>query len=168
MEIHETITQIEQVWKRINPTSPFSFGFFDNRLEQMYRSEVRISKLFRYFTAIAILIASLGILGLSSFSIQRKTKEIGIRKVVGASVNHIVVLLIRNFTRWVFLSFILACPIAWYVMNQWLENFAYKTNLDLWMFLLAGMIALFVALLTVSYQTIKAALRNPVESLRYE
>jgi ABC-type antimicrobial peptide transport system permease subunit len=167
-KIHEIITEIEQVWKRINPSSPFSFGFFDNRLEQMYRSEVRISKLLGYFTGIAIFIASLGLLGLSSFSIQRKTKEIGIRKVVGASVNHIVILLVRNFTWWVFISFLLACPVAWYVMNQWLQNFAYKTSLDWWMFALAGLLALFIALFTVSYHTTKAALKNPVDSLRYE
>jgi len=166
--IHDIITKIEQVWKSINPASPFSFGFFDNRLEEMYHSEVRISKLLGYFTAIAIFIASLGLLGLSSFSIQRKTKEIGIRKVVGASVNQIVILLIRNFTGWVFISFLLACPVAWYVMNRWLQNFAYQTSLDWWMFVLAGLLALLITLLTVSYHTSRAAMKNPVDSLRYE
>ena len=166
--IHETIEGIEQTWKKINPTSPFSFGFFDDRLEQMYQGEVRVSKLFRYFTAIAIFIASLGLLGLSSFSIQRKTKEIGIRKVVGAPVSSIVFLLTRDFVRWVVFAFILACPIAWYSMNQWLQNFAYKTDLNWRIFAISGLLALFVALFTVSFQTIRASLKNPVDSLRYE
>ena len=166
--IHATIESIEQVWKKINPTSPFSFGFFDDRLESNYQGEVRISKLFRYFTAIAIFIASLGLLGLSSFSIQQKTKEIGIRKVVGAPIGSILVLLTRDFVRWVIIAFVLACPIAWYTMQQWLENFAYKTNLNWWIFVASGLLALFVALFTVSFQTIKASLKNPVDSLRYE
>ena len=166
--IHETIESIEQSWKMINPNSPFSFGFFDDRLERMYQGEVRISKLFRYFTAIAIFIASLGLLGLSSFSIQRKTKEIGIRKVVGAPIKSIMFLLTKNFVWWVIVAFIIACPIAWYSMNQWLENFAYKTYLSWWIFASSGIAALVVAVLTVSFQTIKASLKNPVESLRYE
>lgn len=166
--IHETIEGIEQTWKKINPTSPFSFGFFDDRLEDMYKGEVRVSKLFRYFTAIAIFIASLGLLGLSSFSIQRKTKEIGIRKVVGAPVGSIVFLLTRDFVRWVVFAFILACPIAWYSMNQWLQNFAYKTDLNWRIFAISGLLALFVALFTVSFQTIRASLKNPVDCLRYE
>jgi len=167
-QIHETIERIEATWKSINPTSPFSFGFFDDRLQQMYQSEVQISLLFRYFTAIAIIIACLGLLGLSSFSIQQKTKEIGIRKVVGASVNNIVLLLTRDFARWVVVAFIIACPVAWYVMHQWLQNFAYKTALNWWMFAIAGILALSVAIFTVSFQTVKAAIRNPVDSLRYE
>lgn len=166
--IHATIESIEQAWKKINPASPFSFGFFDDRLESNYQGEVRISKLFRYFTAIAIFIASLGLLGLSSFSIQRKTKEIGIRKVVGAPVGSIVVLLTSDFVRWVIIAFVLACPVAWYTMQQWLENFAYKTNLSWWIFVASGLLALSVALFTVSFQTVKASLKNPVDSLRYE
>lgn len=166
--IRTTIENIEQTWKEINPNSPFSFGFFDDRLEQMYQGEVRVSKLFRYFTAIAIFIASLGLLGLSSFSIQRKTKEIGIRKVVGAPISSILILLTKDFARWVVLAFILACPIAWYTMHQWLQNFAYKTDLDWWIFASSGLLALCVALFTVSFQTIKASLKNPVDSLRYE
>lgn len=166
--IHQSIESIEKVWKNINPASPFTFGFFDDRLEEMYLSEVRISKLFKYFTAIAIFIACLGLLGLSSHAIQRRTKEIGIRKVAGASRGNIVLLLIRDFTRWVIAAFVLACPIAWYAMHMWLQNFAYKTNLSWWIFISAGVMAVSVALFTVSYQTFKAASRNPVDSLRYE
>jgi putative ABC transport system permease protein len=166
--IHETIESIEQSWKKINPSSPFSFGFFDDRLERMYQGEIRVSKLFRYFTAIAIFIASLGLLGLSSFSIERKTKEIGIRKVVGAPVSSILFLLTKNFVRWILISFVIACPFAWYFMHQWLENFAYRTSLSWWIFGLAGLLALAVAVFTVSFQTIKASLKNPVDSLRYE
>lgn len=166
--IHATIERIEQSWKKINPTSPFSFGFFDDRLEDMYQGEVRVSQLFRYFTAIAIFIASLGLLGLSYFSIQRKTKEIGIRKAVGAPVSSILILLTKDFVRWVLLAFVIACPIAWYSMSLWLENFAYRTSLSWWIFALSGLLALIVALLTVSFQTVKASLQNPVDSLRYE
>ncbi len=115
--IHETMESIEATWKKINPTSPFSFGFFDDRLERMYQGEIRVSKLFRYFTAVAIFIASLGLLGLSSFSIQRKTKEIGIRKVVGAPISSILFLLTKDFVRWVVIAFVLACPLAWYSMQ---------------------------------------------------
>ena len=166
--IHTTIERIEQAWKKTNPASPFSFGFFDDRLESNYQGEVRISILFRYFTFIAIFIASLGLLGLSSYSIQRKTKEIGIRKVVGAPIGSILVLLTRDFVRWVIIAFVIACPIAWYTMQQWLENFAYKTNLNWWIFVASGLLALFVALLTVSFQTMRASMKNPVDSLRYE
>jgi putative ABC transport system permease protein len=166
--IHETLEHIEKSWKKINPSSPFLFGFFDNRLQEMYQGEVRISHLFEYFTVIAIFIASLGLLGLSSFSIQRKTKEIGIRKAVGAPVSSILILLTKDFVRWVLIAFVIACPIAWFSMDQWLENFAYKTNLNWWIFASAGLLALLVAIFTVSFQTLKASLRNPVDSLRYE
>jgi ABC-type antimicrobial peptide transport system permease subunit len=166
--IHETIESIEQTWKKINTTSPFSFGFFDGRLEQMYQGEIRVSKLFRYFTAVAIFIASLGLLGLSSFSIQRKTKEIGIRKVNGAPIRSILFLLTKDFMRWVIIAFAIACPIAWFSMSQWLENFAYKTDLSWWIFAAAGLLALLVAIITVSFQTLKASMKNPVDSLRYE
>lgn len=166
--IHETLEHIEQSWKKINPSSPFLFGFFDNRLQEMYQGEVRISQLFEYFTVIAIFIASLGLLGLSSFSIQRKTKEIGIRKAVGAPVSSILILLTKDFVRWVLIAFVIACPIAWFSMSQWLENFAYKTNLSWWIFASAGLLALLVAIFTVSFQTLKASLKNPVDSLRYE
>lgn len=166
--IHATIEQIEKVWKSMNPSSPFTFGFFDDRLDSMYQDEVRISKLFRYFTIIAIFIASLGLLGLSSFSIQRKTKEIGIRKAVGAPIGSILFLLTKDFVRWVIIAFILACPVAWYAMQQWLENFAYKTSLNWWIFAVSGLLALIIALVTVSVQTFKASLQNPVDSLRYE
>jgi ABC-type antimicrobial peptide transport system permease subunit len=166
--IHETLEHIEKSWKKINPSSPFLFGFFDNRLQEMYQGEVRISHLFEYFTVIAIFIASLGLLGLSSFSIQRKTKEIGIRKAVGAPIYSILILLAKDFVRWVLIAFVIACPIAWFSMDQWLENFAYKTNLNWWIFASAGLLALLVAIFTVSFQTLKASLRNPVDSLRYE
>jgi len=157
-QIHETIAQIEKL----------SFGFFDDRLQEIYQPEVRISKLFRYFTAIAIFISCLGLLGLASFSIEQQTKAIGIRKALGASVNNIVFLLTRDFAKWVIVSFVIACPVAWYAMHQWLQNFAYKTDLTWWMFVVAGILALAVALLTVSFQTLKAAMKNPVDSLRYE
>ena len=167
-DIHSTIERIEQTWKKINPSSPFTFGFFDDRLEDMYQGEVRVSQLFKYFTTIALFIACLGLLGLSSFSIQQKTKEIGIRKAMGAPVSSIAILLTRDFVKWVLLAFVIACPIAWYSMHLWLQNFAYKSHLNWWIFVLSGLLALSVALFTVSFQTIKAALQNPVDSLRYE
>jgi putative ABC transport system permease protein len=137
-------------------------------LESMYNSEVKISELFKYFSFIAIFISCIGLFGLSLFVIELKRKEIGIRKINGAKIGEVIFLLNRDFIRWVIIAYVLACPVAWLVMNKWLENFAYKTNLSLWIFALAGVMALGIALLTVSWQSWKAATKNPVEALRYE
>ena len=151
-----------------SPQYPFNYQFFDDIFDRAYRAEQKIGTLFSVFAMLAILIACLGLFGLASFTAEQRTKEIGIRKILGASVSHIAFLLSREFTKWVVIANIVAWPIAYYVMTQWLQNFAYKVNLGLFTFLVAGASALFIALLTVSFQTIRAATANPVDSLRYE
>jgi putative ABC transport system permease protein len=137
-------------------------------LQEKYSAEIYLRNLTFLFATLAILIAMLGILGMSVFSITKRTKEIGIRKVNGAKISEVLVMLNRDFVKWVAIAFIIATPIAYYAMNKWLENFAYKTNLSWWIFALAGLLALGIALLTVSWQSWRAATRNPVEALRYE
>lgn len=164
----ETLAAINDKWKNIIPDSSCDIGFFDQRLQNLYQSELQISGLFRYFSFVAIFIACIGLFGLSVFAIERKKKEIGIRKVNGSKVSQILTMLNKDFIKWVVISFFLAAPIAWYIMNQWLQNFAFRTNLDWWIFALAGILALAIAILTVSWQSWKAAVKNPVEALRYE
>jgi len=134
----------------------------------LYQKETKLGQIFSYFTVIAIFIACLGLFGLASFITEERTKEIGIRKVLGGSVSDIVMLLSRGFTKWIVLANFIAWPVAYYFMNKWLQNFAYRVNLSVWIFILSGLAALAIALLTVSYQSIKAATANPVEALKYE
>jgi putative ABC transport system permease protein len=134
----------------------------------MYRSEERFAKTIGLFAVLAIVISCIGILGLAIFSSERRIKEIGIRKVNGAKISEVMTMLNRDFVKWVFIASVIAIPVSWYAMNKWLENFAYKTELSWWIFALAGLLALGIALLTVSFQSYKAAVKNPVESLRYE
>jgi putative ABC transport system permease protein len=164
----QTIEDIKKTWTKVLPQSVCEIGFFDESLKRLYQSEVRISGLFKYFSCIAIFISCIGLFGISLFIIERRTKEIGIRKVNGARVFEVMAMLNKDFIKWVIIAFVIACPIAWYVMNIWLQNFAYKTELSWWVFATAGTIAVLVALLTVSWQSWKAATRNPVEALRYE
>ncbi len=163
-----TIDFIRGTIREFSPQYPFNYQFFDDIFDRAYRAEQKIGTQFSVFAMLAILIACLGLFGLASFTAEQRTKEIGIRKILGASVSHIAFLLSREFTKWVVIANIVAWPIAYYVMTQWLQNFAYKVNLGLFSFLLAGAFALFIALLTVSFQTIRAATANPVDSLRYE
>jgi putative ABC transport system permease protein len=134
----------------------------------MYQSELQFRRTFSLFGLSAIVICCLGILAMSIFACQRRIKEIGIRKVNGATIGEILLMLNRDFVQWVAISLVIAIPIAWYAMHKWLENFAYKTELNWWIFALAGLLALGIALLTISWQSWRAATRNPVESLRYE
>ncbi|MDX1284765.1 MAG: FtsX-like permease family protein, partial [Draconibacterium sp.] len=164
----ETLADINDKWKNVIPDTNCEIGFFDQRLEEMYNSEIRISGLFRYFSFVAIFIACIGLFGLSVFAIERKRKEIGIRKVNGSRITQILTMLNKDFIKWVIISFVIASPIAWFAMNKWLQNFAYRTTLDWWIFAFAGILAIAIALLTVSFQSYKAAIRNPVEALRYE
>ncbi len=167
-DMSKTITQMEQTWKAIIPGTEFHYGFFDDALAGMYGDEKRVGTLFNYFTILAIFISCLGLFGLSSFMAEQRTKEIGIRKVLGASVSSVVGLLSREFSLWVFLANILAWPIAWYFMNQWLLSFAYRTQVNVWIFFFAGILAMIIAMFTISFQAIKAATVNPVKALRYE
>lgn len=166
--IPNTLDFIKETWKKYNPIRPFDFSFVDENFDKLYRAEEKMGTLFGYFTSLAIIIACLGIFGLVSFSTENRTKEIGIRKVLGASVVRIIHLFSKEFIMLVLVANIIAWPIAYFVMNKWLQNFAYKINISWWTFLLAGVTALVIALLTVSYQAIKAATSNPVEALRYE
>jgi len=166
--ISETINEIKKEWKEVSPSFPFEFVFIDNEVENLYKTEMMVEKIFRYSSAFTIFISCLGLFGLVIGLTEQKRKEIGIRKVNGAKISEILMILNKNFVKWVVIAFVIACPIAYYFMDQWLKNFAYKTSLSWWIFVLAGVLALGIALLTVSWQSWKAASRNPVEALRYE
>jgi len=163
-----TIATIENKWKTMVPTRPFCYFFLDEFFDRQYRAEERFGKLFLNFAILAILISCLGLLGLASYSTMQRTKEIGIRKVMGASVSNIVNLLSKDFLKLVLLSFAIATPVAGYFMYKWLQDFAYKTSMHWWIFAVSGIIAVFIALFTVSFQAIKVAVANPVKSLRTE
>ncbi len=164
----QTIAAVERTYKALFPGNPFSYGFVDEKFDEQYRNDRRFAALFSVFAGLAILIACLGLFGLASFSAQQRTKEVGIRKVLGASVSGIITLLSKEFVKLVLLANFIAWPVAYYFMRNWLQNFAYRIELGWWVFALAGGLALLIALLTVSTQAIKAALANPVEALRYE
>jgi putative ABC transport system permease protein len=162
------IADLETVWKKINPNSPFSYSFLDQDFQKNYVTEERTSYLIRYFTLIGVCIACLGLFGLAAYTAERRRKEIGIRKVLGATVGQIVTLLSTDFLKLVIIAFVIAVPLAWYATNQWLANFAYRIAISWWIFVLAGILAVVIAFVTVSYQAVKAALANPVKSLRSE
>lgn len=163
-----TLTALQRVHERFDQTTPFEFNFLDERLNDFYRADIRLGKIFGVSAGLAIFIACLGLLGLAAFTAEQRTKEIGVRKVLGASVTQIVMLLSKDFTVLVLLATAIASPVAYWMLARWLQNFAYHINLGLDTFLLAGLVALLVAWLTISVQAIRAALANPVEALRYE
>jgi putative ABC transport system permease protein len=164
----DAISAIEKIYNELSPNVPFRAYFLDDHLNLLYAKENQQARLITFFSLLSVLVSVLGILGLSVFLCQQKVKEIGIRKVNGAKVAEILALLNRDFVKWVIIAFIIATPVAYYTMTKWLESFAYKTTLSWWIFALAGLLALGIALLTVSWQSWKAATRNPVEALRYE
>jgi ABC-type antimicrobial peptide transport system permease subunit len=166
--IPKTIGYMEDIWKEFAPGHPFNYRFLDDALNNLYRSEQRIGTILKYFSILAIFISCLGLFGLASFMSEQRTKEIGIRKVLGASVSNIALLLSREFTKWVLLANIIAWPVAYIAMYKWLQSYAYSTNIALWSFILSGAMALVIASVAVSYQSIKAAVANPADSLRYE
>ncbi|HSZ86394.1 MAG TPA: FtsX-like permease family protein, partial [Puia sp.] len=162
------VKEMENTWNKINPGIPFVYSFLDNDFQKNYEKDQRASTIVSYFTFIAILIACLGLFGLSAFSAEQRTREIGIRKVLGASVINVATLLSKDFIKLVLIAIVIASPLAWYIMDKWLQDFAYRIQISWWMFALAGLLAIFIALLTVSLQAIKAAISNPVKSLRTE
>lgn len=166
--LHAGINAIKRVWNEYYPNEEMDYFFMDEKIAQQYKAETILSRILFAFSSIGVLISIIGISALSLFISQQRTKEIGIRKVNGAKVSEILVLLNNNFIKWVVISFVIAVPISLYVMNSWLENFAYKTTLSWWIFLLAGVLTMGTTLLTVSWQSWRAANRNPVEALRYE
>lgn len=167
-DISYALAQINNIWKKEEPGEPFSSFFLDDQFASIYNKEIRQKGLLFVFSVLAIIIAVLGLFSISLYTLSVRTKEIGIRKVNGARTSEILVLITSSFARWIFLSFILATPVTWYFMKRWLENFAYKTSISWWVFLLAGTIVLLISLITVSWQAYRAASRNPVEALRYE
>jgi len=166
--ITSTVESIKKTFKSYNLAYPLDFKFLDEDYNKLYQTEERMGKIFGYFSFLAIIISCLGLIGLSLFMTEQRTKEIGIRKVNGAHISEVMFMLNKDFVKWVAIAFVIATPFAWYVMHRWLENFAYKTELNWWIFAIAGLLALGMALLTVSWQSWKAATRNPVEALRYE
>lgn len=164
----ETIAQIQKVYESFNPGFPFTYSFLDEAYQKQYETETRVSILANYFSALAIIISCLGLFGLVAFTAQKRRKEIGIRKVVGASVNSITVMLTRDFLKLVFIAVLIAFPLAWYMMNLWLQGFVYKVDIGALVFVIAAASIIAITILTVGFQAIKAALVNPVKSLRSE
>ena len=162
------VRQIEANWKRLAPGQAFSYTFLDDNFDQMYRTEQRVGTLTLTFSVLAVLIACLGLFGLAAFTAEQRTKEVGVRKVLGASVSSLIGLLSKDFLKLVLIAIVIASPLAWYTMHRWLQDFAYRVDIEWWVFALAGALAIGIALLTVSFQSIKAALMNPVKSLRSE
>jgi putative ABC transport system permease protein len=165
-----TVRFIEEAWKRAFPDTPFDYFFLDTIFQQRYRSEASLKRLFEYFSGLAVFIGCLGLLGLASYAAERRSKEIGIRKVLGASSTQLVMLLSKEFTRWVVVANVFAWPAAYFAMRSWLGGYAYRIDLNaqLFFFILAGALALGIALLTVAFQALKAALSDPVKTLKYE
>jgi putative ABC transport system permease protein len=163
-----TINNIEAVWKRMAPSEPFTYSFLNEDFNTMYKSEQRIGKIFITFAILAILIACLGLFGLATYAAEQRTKEIGIRKVLGATVANIVSMLSKDFLKLVIIAAFIAFPVAWWAMYKWLQDFAYRIDMGWWIFLAAGSITIFIALATISYKAIRSALSNPVKSLRTE
>lgn len=167
-DIPAALEQIKKAWDEVVPEYTIDYSFLSDMLDEQYNNEDRWSRITAYAAAIAIFLSCLGLLGISSLLVARRLKEVGIRKANGASAWKVVLLLNRDILKWVIISFIIACPSAWFIMNRWLQDFDYRTNIAWWIFALAGLATLVIALLTVSWQTWKAARRNPVETLRYE
>ncbi len=166
--LKDAMASVGKVWDNHYPNQDFNYFFLDAKIASQYKAEVILGRILSTFSFLGILISTIGISALSLFISQQKTKEIGIRKVNGATISEVLIMLNRDFVKWVVIAFVIATPIAYYAMHKWLENFAYKTNLSWWIFALAGLLALGIALLTVSWQSWRAATRNPVEALRYE
>ncbi len=167
-DISQQISSLRNIWESFLPDDPMEFTFYDNQFQAMYEKEDKLATSITFFSIIAIVLTCMGILGQIFMISLNRTKEIGVRKVNGAKISEIMTMLNKDFVRWVAIAFVIATPLAWYSMHKWLENFAYKTELSWWIFALSGILALGIALLTVSWQSWKAATRNPVEALRYE
>ncbi len=168
MPLPDVIAHIRMVWNRVNFYAPFEYHFLDQQIDAQYGSEQRLGKLFAAFAILAVFISCLGLFGLVSFVAEQRTKEIGIRKVLGASVPSIMALLTRDFAKQVLLANLLAWPLAYFLLEKWLQGFIYRIAIGAGLFLISGMLVLILAMLTSSFQAVKAARMNPVKSLRYE
>jgi putative ABC transport system permease protein len=167
-DLKSGIADIKNIWEKTAPGLPFNYEFMDEQFDQIYRSESRAGSLILGFAVLAVVIACLGLFGLATFITQQRTKEIGIRKVLGASVASVVGLLSRDFLKLVLIAIVIASPIAYYFMQKWLADFVYRIDIEWWMFVAAGLMAVGTAFLTVGFQSVRAALANPVKSLRSE
>jgi putative ABC transport system permease protein len=166
--IKTTIGSVEKLWGKFSLERPFDYVFLDESFARLYASEARFQKAFISLVILGIMIACLGLLGLATYAAQQRVKEIGIRKTLGASVTNVVGLLSKDFLKLVVIALVISIPIAWYGMNKWLQDFHYRINIQWWIFVLAGVLALLIAFVTISFQTIRAARANPVKSLRTE
>ena len=167
-DVKGAIASIGTKWKSFAPDQPFRYTFMDESFAKMYADIQRTGSIFTSFTVFAIIIACLGLFALSAFMAEQRTKEIGIRKVLGASIKNITAMLSKDFVKLVIIAIVIASPIAWWAMSKWLQDFAYRINIDWKFFAVAGVMALLIALFTISFQSIKAAIANPVKSLRTE
>jgi putative ABC transport system permease protein len=167
-DFDNAIGRLKIIWDNHYPADPMEYFFADEFFLRQYQSETRFGKFYTSLTILSITIACLGLFGLIVFYLNQKRKEIGLRKINGARIAEIIVMLNKDFIKWVAIAFIIAVPVAWYAMDKWLQNFAYRTELSWWIFVLAGLLALVIALITVSWQSWKAATKNPVEALHYE
>jgi putative ABC transport system permease protein len=167
-DFKSSLSFIKSEWENINPGYPFEYQFLDEVIQQNYIEDKRQANIILLFSILAIAVTCLGLIATSVFLTKQRTKEIGIRKINGAKVTEVMVMLNKDFVKWMVIAFVLAVPVAYYSMNKWLENFAYKTELSWWIFTLAGIITFGIALLTVSWQSWRAATSNPVDALRFE
>jgi putative ABC transport system permease protein len=167
-EMQRTLTFLEKKYTELFPGDLFEFFFVDTNFDIQYRSEERLNRIFQSFTILGIFIACLGLLGLASFIAEQRTKEIGIRRVLGATVSQVIVLLSKEFTKWVLIANLISWPLAYFAAQKWLQNFAYRMTVKVEIFIFAAILTLIIALCTVGYQALKAAIADPVDSLRYE
>jgi putative ABC transport system permease protein len=164
----QTLARLESTWKKFSADRPFEYNFLDETYAGLYQSETRFQKVFISLVVLGIIIACLGLFGLATFAAQQRVKEIGIRKVLGASVSNLIGLLSKDFLKLVIIALILAVPVAWFAMNKWLQDFAYRINIHWWVFMVAAIITVLIAWITISTQAFRAAAANPVKSLRTE
>jgi putative ABC transport system permease protein len=167
-DTQSAIKALKDKWQEVNPGYPFEFHFLDDTYDELYQNEIRTGKIVTWGMCIALFITMIGLFAMARYSTEKRTKEIGLRKVNGAELFDILILLNKDFLKWVIIAFIVSIPISWYLVNSWLNSFAYRTSLSWWIFAMAGVIAVFISLTTVSWQSFLAATRNPVEALRYE
>jgi ABC-type antimicrobial peptide transport system permease subunit len=163
-----TMQSVKKIWEQTFPDYVYEYRFLDDKIESFYKQESQLSNLYKIFAVIAIFLSCLGLYGLASFMAVQRIKEVGIRKVLGASVSGVVYLFSKEFIILITIAFIIASPVAWYFMNQWLQDYVYRINISWWIFIVGGLSAIVIALITVSFKAIKAALANPVKSLRSE
>lgn len=166
--LQASLKSIQDIWNKEEPNEPFNSFFLDQDFASVYNKEIHQRNLLLTFSILVLVISGLGLFSISLFTLSTRTKEIGVRKVNGARTSEIMFLVNKSFARWIFIAFVIACPIAWYFMNKWMQGFAYKTGIDWWVFLFAGLLTLIIALITISWQAYRASSQNPIDALRYE